>query len=69
MGGYVFVTSPCGSCGGLFSYNPNFVPSLNNNAFCESCMTGANAKREEMGLPAHPIHPQAYEPLPEEELR
>ena len=67
--GYVFLTGACGSCGRIFSYNPNYVPSLNNAAFCESCMTIANAKREEMGLPPHPIHPQAYEPLPEEELR
>jgi hypothetical protein len=31
-------------------------------------MTVANTKREKMGLKPHPIHPQAYEALEEEEL-
>ena len=59
----------CGACGGLFTFNPRWVPSLNNVAFCGPCMAAANAKREALGLNPHPIHPEAYEPLPEQELR
>jgi len=66
--GHVFCTSSCGTCGKLFTYNPKWVPSLNDSAFCLDCMTVANTKREKMGLKPHPIHPQAYEALEEEEL-
>lgn len=66
--GYVMVHGPCGACGGLFSFNPRWVPSLNNVAFCAPCMAAANAKREALGLNPHPINPDAYEPLPEQEL-
>ena len=58
----------CGVCGELFTFNPKKVPSLNNAVFCRDCMTAGNAKREEMGLEPHPIHPEAYEACKEEEL-
>lgn len=64
----VLLTSPCLGCGQMFASNPNHVPSLNNQPICRECVTEANEQRVEMGLDPHPIHPQAYEALPEEEL-
>lgn len=66
--GYVYMTSPCGACGRLFSYNPHYVPSKNDVPFCESCITVANPMRLKNGLSPIVPHPQAYEPLREEEL-
>jgi hypothetical protein len=65
---YAFCHSHCGACGRLFSYNPKRVPSLNNTAFCKSCVDEANSTRKDMGLEPHPIHPDAYEPINESEL-
>jgi hypothetical protein len=66
--GFVTAFSPCFSCGRPFSYNPRKVPSFEGEPICGSCMDRVNEKREEMGLVPHPIQPDAYEPLPEEEL-
>lgn len=51
----------CGSCGKYFSFNPYYVPSLNNVPFCQECINEANPKRVEKGLPEIEVHPQAYE--------
>jgi hypothetical protein len=67
--GYVTAMSPCGQCGRIICYNPNYVPSLNNVPFCKDCITLANPIRVKNGLPLITIHPNAYEPLPEDELR
>jgi len=62
---YMFVTGPCLTCGKIFSFNPNKVPSLRVNGvrepICETCITLANKERERMGNAPHPIHPEAYE--------
>ena len=70
--GYVMMSSQCINCGRLFSYNPHKVPSVRvkgvREPVCRSCIEAANTIRKERGiLPLH-YHPDAYEPLPEEEL-
>jgi len=67
--GMVLLASACLACEKMFISNPNHVPSLNNQPICRECVEQANEKRAEMGLEPHPIHPDAYEALPEEELR
>lgn len=62
MMGYMALIAPCLACGQTFSSNPNFVPSLNNNPVCRPCMDRVNERRRTMGLPPHPIHPEAYQP-------
>lgn len=70
--GFVFATGLCHSCRCLFSFNPHRVPSLRVNGvrepICLACMTAANKLRIERGEPPHPIHPDAYIPIPEGEL-
>lgn len=73
MSGYVLAWSACLSCGTIFGYNPRRVPSSSaltgeREPICRSCMARINAKRKGMGLEPFAIHPEAYEPLPEEEL-
>jgi hypothetical protein len=63
---WMMVYGCCLCCGRTFSFNPSRVPSLTVNGtrepVCRSCMDRGNAKRTAMGLPAHPIDPEAYEP-------
>ncbi len=66
--GYVFMTSACGQCGQLFSYNPHLVPSLNDVPFCEACILAANPLRIANGLEPITPHPQAYEAMDERDL-
>ncbi len=70
--GYAIMFGPCYQCKEPFGYNPNRVPSLRINGirepFCRMCIEEANAIRIERGLEPHPIHPEAYEPIDEEEL-
>jgi hypothetical protein len=71
--GYVMVTGPCIRCRQPFSYNPHHVPSTSavtgtREPFCRDCFGWLNAMRKERGLDPFPLHPEAYEPLPEEEL-
>lgn len=63
--GFVLMVGPCFCCKRTFSYNPVHVPSYSatgnpadREPVCESCMEYVNTKREEMGLPIHPIHPE-----------
>jgi len=71
MGGYVFIYGFCIGCGRPFSYNPNYVPSLRvdgrREAICASCHAAWNEiHRVSKDLDPIPLHPNAYEPEPEE---
>lgn len=64
--GFAFVVGKCFGCGGIFSFNASYVPSIRHlgekEPVCRVCMDRANANRVEMGLEPHSIHPEAYEP-------
>jgi hypothetical protein len=74
MSGYVLATSACFFCNNFFSYNPRFVPSTppewhpTREPVCGTCMDRINAWRVSKDIDPFPIHPEAYEPLPEEQL-
>jgi hypothetical protein len=71
---WMTVTSPCWSCGRLFAYNADWVPSIRVNKqgeqdpegerqpVCEDCMRVVNEGRRAAGLEPHFVHPDAYEP-------
>jgi len=65
----VLLYASCLFCKRPFSCNPSFVPSLKNRPICKSCIGAANIIRGKMGLEPLTYHNQAYEPLPENELR
>lgn len=52
--GYMMAMGPCIGCNGLFSYNPNKVPSVTVNgsrkAICLSCVEAVNPERIKNGL-------------------
>jgi hypothetical protein len=81
--GYVFVMGNCITCGAPLLFNPARVPSIRvrhtpgglvvdptapKEPICRTCIEKANVRREEMGLPPHPIREDAYQPAPEEEV-
>lgn len=70
--GYVMGFSKCYTCNQPFGYNPNYVPSVRvdgiKEPLCKTCIEDANSKRKALGISQFPVHPQAYEPLNEEEL-
>ena len=66
--GYAFVIGHCGACRKVFTFNPLYVPSLNNIPFCRECIEAANVLRKEKGMESISIHPEAYEPINEEQL-
>jgi hypothetical protein len=73
MSGYLTCMSPCIGCGRLFSYNPHHVPSSDlltgeREPICQDCFDYINARRLERGMDPFTLHPQAYQPLPEEML-
>ena len=73
MRGFVLVHGACAACTRLIAYNPNHVPSIRvrgvKAAICASCHQRWNdMHRVSKGLGPLPIHPQAYEPEPEENL-
>jgi hypothetical protein len=72
LSGYVVCFAPCLVCKQVFGFNPNAVPSLTvdgeRQPICLQCMTAGNARRVAMGLEPHPIRPDAYEPISENEL-
>ena len=74
MSGYAIVMGSCIACERVFSFNPHRVPSIRltpesaREPVCRNCMSLLNAKRVENGLPPIEIHPDAYNPIPEEEL-
>lgn len=59
---YMSLIAHCFVCQRLFTSNPDYVPSYQNEPVCEACMARVNAQRVEQGLEPHPIHPLAYEP-------
>lgn len=69
---FVFVVGPCLLCRVPFSFNPHTVPSLPvkgvREPICRCCITRANKRRVRLGLAPHPIHPTAYEAIPESQL-
>lgn len=72
--GFVMASSPCFCCHWQFSFNPNKVPSFRDpktgkrEPICGPCMASANADRVKLGLPPHPIDPEAYQPIPASEI-
>ncbi|RPH74007.1 hypothetical protein EHM76_04370 [bacterium] len=72
MNGFVMAMGRCIRCGVPFSFNPHFVPSIRvegvRQPVCRSCVEWANEERKKAGIEPHFIHPEAYEPLPEEQL-
>ena len=69
-----FAISPCGICRGVFTFNPERVPSMRmdqagrpdpngqKEPICSGCMALLNGKRKVLGLPPFEILPGAYEP-------
>lgn len=62
MSGYMIVMGPCFSCGRVFGFNAELVPSFQGEAICGTCMERVNEKRKEGGLPEWPVHADAYHP-------
>ncbi len=58
----MILMGPCFSCGLVFGYNPDKVPSYDGQAICEPCIEQVNTKRKATGLPLWPVHADAYEP-------
>lgn len=70
-----FAMSPCWSCGRVFTFNPNLVPSIPidldtgkvaaggvRQPICRACAELANRYRAEHGLPLWSVSDAAYEP-------
>ncbi len=72
MSGYVSILGPCLTCGRVFSYHPNRVPSVrikgNREPVCQTCIDLANVKRKAKGLPPLEVKPDAYDACPESEV-
>lgn len=74
--GYVMALAPCVSCGALFFFDPDRVPSLRVNAqgqldpngrrepVCKNCWDRRQAHRRSQGLPEETLLPGAYGPEP-----
>ena len=64
--GYLMVFGNCWSCGALFGFHPERVPSIivegEREPICRACIEAANPQRRELGLPEWVIHPDSYEP-------
>lgn len=65
---FMCVIGNCYGCSKLFSFNPNYVPSIRptpeapREPICRECIEKANSQREASGLPPFQIHPEAYTP-------
>ena len=69
--GYALMISPCLICGLPFGYNPRYVPSIKGEPVCRDCIERENSDRDKEEEPQRPkltYHPQAYDPINEEEL-
>jgi hypothetical protein len=71
--GWVYAMGACICCKGIFSFNPHRVPSTSvitgsKEPICFRCITIINENKAKSGMPLWPVHPDAYEPLPESEL-
>jgi hypothetical protein len=64
--GYMYVLGDCWSCGRLFMFSAERVPSIvidgERQPVCESCITLANEERKAKGMPVIAVLPGAYEP-------
>lgn len=72
--GFVTAFSPCLTCKQIFGYNPHKVPSSSavtgtREPICQNCINLINRKRIDIGLDPFIISPDAYKPLPEEDLQ
>ena len=69
---YAMGMGRCVSCSRIFGFNPHKVPSIRLNGVrepvCQDCVKDLNAVRVTRGMPAWEIHPDAYEPVDENEL-
>jgi len=72
VSGWAIATSACQGCSRIFSYNPHKVPSIRvegvRQPICRDCVERANPQRIANGLDPIEIHPEAYEPIREEDL-
>ena len=74
MPGFIYCHGYCFGCGRAFSFNPHRVPSITppgghtREPVCLECVKLVNPDRKRKGLPLIVPHPDAYDPLPEEEL-
>lgn len=63
---YVYCIGTCYTCKGIFSFNPDLVPSIviegTREPVCLNCIETANPKRVANGLPRIEILPGAYDP-------
>lgn len=70
--GYMFAMGNCAGCHQPFSFNPTWVPSVRVNGvkepICRNCVLVANPKRIANGLEPIEPHPEAYEPMDENEF-
>lgn len=63
MSGYVFALGACLRCGRRISFNPDTVPSLNNEPICAPCVKAIQTFQREHNLAVWPDPlPGAYEP-------
>lgn len=60
-------TGCCVNCNGIFSFNPDLVPSVRvpstgtKEPICQTCVEWANPLRVAKGLPLIEVPPGAYE--------
>jgi len=70
--GYVMAMGNCIACNRVIAFNPNKVPSVRvkgkREPVCRQCIERANPQRKAQGMDEFVIHPDAYEPMSEEEL-
>lgn len=73
MPGYAIVIGECVGCNQPFGFNPLRVPSIRvkgkREPVCRQCTEEYNRRRVEAGFEPFEIPEDAYEPIPEEELR
>lgn len=67
--GWMYVLGECWSCGRLFGFNAERVPSIRvqgeRQPVCRHCMERANMRRVAAGLEPLEILPGAYDPSEE----
>lgn len=63
---YMYVLGPCFSCGEMFTFNADKVPSIvvkgEREPICQSCVIKANPERVRRGLAPITVLPGAYQP-------
>lgn len=68
----VYCWAPCFGCGRVFAFNPHRVPSIpidgDRKPICRRCVEEINPRRIANGLEPIVPAPDAYDPIPEEDL-